>query len=263
MRARAIDRGRTSGTCAAEGIAEVAPAGAAPAHPLLEALGVLRGLYERDRHDLPVSLDLPVGRVWPAALTSPGRERAAAAPEVAALLNLRRALPNGTVWIECSLGLRSRLFDGMAEGLRIAADSLIPGDDGDQLRRLANLCRRGEVNCIERTDRFYRVRTAGAHQNGFGDAHDVATATKGPEPSKGGALIRRADAIAQPRTDEPSCSLRESQRRGDPATVVHHRTLRDHVLLEEGAEQRARLDISERDDALASALGWPAAGAAR
>ncbi len=81
---------------------------AAPAHPLLEALGVLRGLYERDRHDLPVSLDLPVGRVWRAALESPDRERAFAALEVATLLNLRRALRNGTVWIEHSLSFRSR-----------------------------------------------------------------------------------------------------------------------------------------------------------
>ncbi len=81
---------------------------AVPAHPLLEPLGVLRGLYERDRHDLPVSLDLPVGRVWRAALKSPDRERALAALEVATLLNLRRALRNGTVWIEHSLGFRSR-----------------------------------------------------------------------------------------------------------------------------------------------------------
>ena len=81
---------------------------AVPAHPLLEPLGVLRGLYERDRHDLPVSLDLPVGRVWRAALKSPDRERAFAALEVATLLNLRRALRNGTVWIEHSLSFRSR-----------------------------------------------------------------------------------------------------------------------------------------------------------
>ena len=79
------------------------PWSAAPTHPLLEALGVLRGLYERDQHDLPVSLDLPVGRVWRAALESPDRERAFAALEVATLLNLRRALRNGTVWIEHSL----------------------------------------------------------------------------------------------------------------------------------------------------------------
>ena len=82
---------------------------AAPAaHPLLEALGVLRGLYERDTHDLPVSSVLPLGCLWHAALKSPDRERALAALEVATLLNLRRALRNGTVWIEHSLGFRSR-----------------------------------------------------------------------------------------------------------------------------------------------------------
>src|SRR5579883_3301886 len=78
------------------------------AHPLLEALGVLRGLYERDKRDLPVSSVLPVGRVWKAALEGPDRERALAALEVATLLNLRRALRNGSVWIEHSLGFRSR-----------------------------------------------------------------------------------------------------------------------------------------------------------
>ena len=81
---------------------------APPAHPLLESLGVLRGLYERDKRDLPVSLDLPVGRVWRTALEGPDRERALAALEVATLLNVRRALRNGTVWIEHSLGFRSR-----------------------------------------------------------------------------------------------------------------------------------------------------------
>ena len=61
-----------------------------PAHSLLEAIGVMRGLYERDQHDLPVSSVLSVGRLWHAALEGPDRERARAALEVATLLNLRR-----------------------------------------------------------------------------------------------------------------------------------------------------------------------------
>ena len=49
-----------------------------------------------------------LGRVWQRALAGEDRERAFAAAEVATLLNLRRALRNGTVWIEHSLAFRSR-----------------------------------------------------------------------------------------------------------------------------------------------------------
>jgi hypothetical protein len=48
------------------------------------------------------------GRVWRKALGGEDRERAFAAAEVATLLDLRRALRNGTVWIEHSLAFRSR-----------------------------------------------------------------------------------------------------------------------------------------------------------
>jgi hypothetical protein len=46
-------------------------------------------------------------RVWLQALGGEDRERAFAAAEVAMLLDLRRALRNGTVWIEHSLAFRS------------------------------------------------------------------------------------------------------------------------------------------------------------
>jgi TnpA family transposase len=81
---------------------------AAEAHQVLEAVGVLHQLYERDLRSLPVSCALPLGRVWRAALAGEDRERAFAAAEVATLLNLRRALRNGTVSIEHSLAFRDR-----------------------------------------------------------------------------------------------------------------------------------------------------------
>jgi len=59
-------------------------------------------------HSLPVSCALPLGRVWRAGLAGEDRERAFAAAEVATLLNLRRALRNGTVSIEHSLAFRDR-----------------------------------------------------------------------------------------------------------------------------------------------------------
>lgn len=53
---------------------------------------------------MPLCAGTPVD--WPPGLRR--LRRALAALEVATLLNLRRALRNGTVWIEHSLGFRSR-----------------------------------------------------------------------------------------------------------------------------------------------------------
>jgi TnpA family transposase len=66
---------------------------------------------------LPATVSLSLGRVWRVPLADSDRERAFAACEVASLLALRRALRNGTVWIEHSLRFRSR------ERLFIPADS--------------------------------------------------------------------------------------------------------------------------------------------
>jgi TnpA family transposase len=81
---------------------------ASAAQPLLEAIRILHELYERDLRALPTSYTVPFGRVWRAVLAGEDRERAFAAAEVATLLNLRRALRRGTVWIEHSLAFRSR-----------------------------------------------------------------------------------------------------------------------------------------------------------
>ena len=78
------------------------------AHPVLEAMSVLRDLYERDLRTLPATFAVPLGSVWRSVLAGKDRERAFATCEVATLLNLRRALRNGTAWIEHSLAFRSR-----------------------------------------------------------------------------------------------------------------------------------------------------------
>ena len=76
--------------------------------PLLEAMHVLQDRYERDERTLPVGCEMPLGRVWHTSLAAEDRGRAFVAAEVGTLLNLRRALRNGTVWIDHSLAFRSR-----------------------------------------------------------------------------------------------------------------------------------------------------------
>jgi hypothetical protein len=78
------------------------------AHPVLEAMSGLRDLYQRDLRTLQATFAVPLGSVWRTVLAGKDRERAFATCEVATLLNLRRALRNGTVWIEHSLAFRSR-----------------------------------------------------------------------------------------------------------------------------------------------------------
>lgn len=73
------------------------------AHPVLAALQVLRCAYDADDVTLPAATSLARGRVWRNVLAGADRARAFAACEVATLLALRRALRNGTVWIEHSL----------------------------------------------------------------------------------------------------------------------------------------------------------------
>ena len=77
-------------------------------HPVLEALRRLQGLYTHEQRQLSVGTQIFLGRVWQEAFTGADRERAFCAFEVAALLTLRRALRNGTVWIDHSLAFRSR-----------------------------------------------------------------------------------------------------------------------------------------------------------
>jgi TnpA family transposase len=77
-------------------------------HPVLAALHVLRVGYDADDMTLASTVALSLGRVWRDVLGGADRARAFAACEVATLVALRRALKNGTVWIEHSLSFRSR-----------------------------------------------------------------------------------------------------------------------------------------------------------
>jgi TnpA family transposase len=77
-------------------------------HPVAEAMTALRDLYERQARVLPDGISPGLGSVWRDAFTGFDRERAFRALEVSTLLGLRRALRNGSVWIEHSLGFRSR-----------------------------------------------------------------------------------------------------------------------------------------------------------
>lgn len=80
-----------------------------PAHPVTDAMATLKDLYHEEVHALPVAFAAPrLGRVWRGTIAGADRERAFRALEVATLLSLRRALRNGTVWIEHSLTFRSR-----------------------------------------------------------------------------------------------------------------------------------------------------------
>ncbi len=77
-------------------------------HPVLQALRSLQDLYAHEQRHLPIGTRIFLGRVWQGVLDSPDRERAFCAFEVATLLALRRALRNGTLWIDHSLAFRSR-----------------------------------------------------------------------------------------------------------------------------------------------------------
>ena len=88
----------------------VLPWQAAPDNPVLAALQRLKASVRTGCHRrTAVSTSaIDLGRVWRALLSGADREQAFRAFEVATLLALRRALRNGTVWIDHSLAFRSR-----------------------------------------------------------------------------------------------------------------------------------------------------------
>ena len=78
-------------------------------HPALNALNKQRAAYAAGAKRLPAEIAaLRLGPAWREAIADPDRERAFKAMEVATLLALRRALRNGSVWIEHSLSFRGR-----------------------------------------------------------------------------------------------------------------------------------------------------------
>jgi TnpA family transposase len=86
----------------------VLPWEATAGHPVLAAVQLLKPLYEQGARELPTTPEIDLDRVWRALLAGADREQAFRAFEVATLLALRRALRNGTVWIDHSLAFRSR-----------------------------------------------------------------------------------------------------------------------------------------------------------
>ena len=78
-------------------------------HPALDALNKLRAGYDAGIKRLPSEVTAPrLGAARRAAIADADRERAFRALEVATLLALRRAVRNGSVWIEHSLSFRGR-----------------------------------------------------------------------------------------------------------------------------------------------------------
>lgn len=76
------------------------------AHPVLEALAVLRAIYASKSRELPTDVQIDFGRRWKDALSSADRNEALAAFEWATLLKLRMALRNGSVFLAHSFAFR-------------------------------------------------------------------------------------------------------------------------------------------------------------
>ena len=78
-------------------------------HPVLIALNQLLKLYTDRVRELPVEISAPrLGGVWSAAITGEDRDKAMRAMEVATLFSLRRAVRNGSMWVDHSLVFRGR-----------------------------------------------------------------------------------------------------------------------------------------------------------
>ena len=78
-------------------------------HPVLIALNQLLKLYADKVRELPVEISAPrLGGVWSAAITGEDRDKAMRAMEVATLFSLRRAVRNGSMWVDHSLVFRGR-----------------------------------------------------------------------------------------------------------------------------------------------------------
>jgi TnpA family transposase len=78
-------------------------------HPVIIALTILRDLYSRRVRKLPDDVATPsLGAVWRNTISGYDRDRAFRSLEVATLFALRRAVRNGSVWIEHSLSFRDR-----------------------------------------------------------------------------------------------------------------------------------------------------------
>ena len=119
-------------------------------HPVLDALNKLRAQYAAGTNSLPADITAPrLGPAWRQAIADADRERAFRALEVATLFALRRALRNGSVWLEYSLSFRGRerLFipdaRWQAEARRYYARLQLPAKASDFLAPLLERVRAG------------------------------------------------------------------------------------------------------------------------
>lgn len=84
------------------------PFEAQTAHPVTDALQVLRGLYARKAYTLPDRVTIRLGRAWREAIDGYDRYKALSAFEWATLFALRVALRNGSVFVDHSFAFRSQ-----------------------------------------------------------------------------------------------------------------------------------------------------------
>jgi TnpA family transposase len=80
----------------------------APGNPLIEAVCVLRDLYERRIRHLPKSVGSEFAPLWSVTINGPDRQRALRGFETAILFELRKGLRNGSIWVPYSLSYRHR-----------------------------------------------------------------------------------------------------------------------------------------------------------
>ena len=78
-------------------------------HPVVDAINVLRNLYGPDGNsELPVDVNIKLGRVWRENIEGEDRTEALRAFEWATISALRMALRNGSVYVDHSFSFRSR-----------------------------------------------------------------------------------------------------------------------------------------------------------
>ncbi|WP_176072339.1 Tn3 family transposase [Paraburkholderia mimosarum] len=78
------------------------------AHPVLDAIVLLRDLYRRHAYLLPDGVSIRLGRAWRESIDGYDRQKAMVAFEWATLFALRVALRNGTIFVEHSFSFRSQ-----------------------------------------------------------------------------------------------------------------------------------------------------------
>lgn len=83
------------------------PFEAQTAHPVIDALTLLRTLYAKKAVELPPKTETALGRAWKRLIASDDRAEALVAFEWATLFALRRALRNGSVFVAHSFAHRS------------------------------------------------------------------------------------------------------------------------------------------------------------